>query len=163
MKKMWAPWRMNYIREALSEKDDGKCVLCEIGKHTDKDPENFVVARGKLVYVVLNRFPYNNGHLMVTPYVHTSKMSGLSPEAVVELWEYTQRSQDALKKCANPDGYNIGLNLGRVAGAGIDQHIHLHIVPRWSGDTNYMPVLAGTKVISQALEETWKELKSSWE
>jgi ATP adenylyltransferase len=165
MKKLWAPWRMAYIKEALNtEKGKEKeCVLCEIGKASeDKDSENLVLARGKLVYVLLNRFPYCNGHLMVTPYKHTSELAELSDEALVELLRFTQRSIDTLRRTANPDGFNVGTNFGRVAGAGIEDHLHLHVVPRWSGDTNFMPVLADTKVVSQALAETWRELKANW-
>jgi ATP adenylyltransferase len=163
VKKLWAPWRMTYIREALQEKDKEGCVLCEIGKASgDKDSENLVLARGRLVYVLLNRFPYCNGHLMVTPYTHTCSFGELDDETVVELWRYTQRSIDTLRRAAHPDGFNVGVNFGRVAGAGIEDHLHLHVVPRWSGDTNFMPVLADTKVISQALTETWQELRKHW-
>lgn len=162
MKKLWAPWRMEYIREAVSDKDPESCVLCEIAKAQERDEENLVVARGSHVYVVLNRFPYNNGHLMVVPYIHTPHMAGLSDEVVTELWRFARRSIEALERSAQPDGFNLGVNLGRVAGAGIDRHIHLHVVPRWSGDTNFMPVLADVKVLSQALSATWRELMENW-
>lgn len=163
MKKLWAPWRMTYIREALNEEEACKCVLCEIGKASgEKDEENLVLARSEKVFVVLNRFPYCNGHLMVTPYKHTCSFDELDDDTVVELWRYTQRSIDTLRRAANPDGFNVGTNLGRVAGAGIENHLHLHVVPRWSGDTNFMPVLADVKVISQALAETWAELRKHW-
>ena len=164
MKKLWAPWRMTYIREALNMEEGKECILCEIGKAPQaKDSENLVLARGNHVFVVLNRFPYCNGHLMVTPYVHTCSFDELDDDTVVELWRFTQRSIDTLRRAANPDGFNIGTNFGRVAGAGIEDHLHLHVVPRWSGDTNFMPVLSDVKVISQALQETWRELKDHWE
>jgi len=164
MKKLWAPWRMAYIRETLSGDSNDKCVLCEIGKASaEVDEKNLVLARGKHVYVVLNKFPYCNGHLMVTPYEHAGDLAELSDEAVVELWRFAQRSIDTLKSIANPDGFNLGTNLGRIAGAGIVHHLHLHVVPRWAGDTNFMPVLTGTKVLSQALSETWHELRKHWE
>lgn len=163
MKKLWAPWRMTYIREAVGEENDGKCILCEIGKaSSEKDAKNLVLSRSEHVFVVLNKFPYCNGHLMVTPYGHVCSFSDLEDQALVELWRYTQKSMDVLNRAANPDGFNIGANFGRVAGAGIENHLHIHVVPRWSGDTNYMPVLADIKVVSQALEETWQELKNRW-
>ncbi|TET22297.1 MAG: HIT domain-containing protein [Candidatus Stahlbacteria bacterium] len=164
MKKLWAPWRMTYIREVLSDEGKDRCVLCEIGSAPPGDDEkNLVLARGKHVFVVLNRFPYNNGHLMVTPYKHTKELAELSDDALAELLRFTQRSIDTLRRAANPDGFNVGTNFGRVAGAGIEDHLHLHVVPRWSGDTNFMPVLADVKVISQALAETWRELKENWQ
>ncbi len=163
MKKLWAPWRMTYIKDAAREEKEQGCVLCRIAAERDKDEENLVVARGKHVFVVLNRFPYSNGHLMVSPYKHVREFSGLAPKAVTELVEYTQGAIDTLRRMSNPDGFNVGANLGRVAGAGIDAHLHMHVVPRWSGDTNFMPVLADVKVIAQALEETWLELRKHWE
>ena len=139
-------------------------MLCEIGNASpEEDEENLVLARGKNVFVVLNRYPYCNGHLMVTPYAHLCNITDLSDEVLVNLWRYTQRSIDTLKRAANPDGFNVGANFGRIAGAGIEDHLHIHVVPRWSGDTNYMPVLADVKVISQALEDTWCELREHWE
>ncbi len=163
MKKLWAPWRMTYIKEALQKEAGEECILCSIGKAVDADNEpNLVLARGKYVFLILNKFPYNNGHLMVVPYKHAGGFSELSDEAVLELWRYAERAVDVLKKSFNPDGFNIGFNLGRVAGAGIEDHIHLHIVPRWSGDTNFMPILSDTKVISQALSDTWAELSKCW-
>lgn len=163
MKKLWAPWRMTYIREALSDENPDKCVLCEIGNAPAQDDEaNLVLARGQFVYTVLNKFPYNNGHLMITPYLHTCELAELADETLVEMMRMTQQAMDALKRAANPDGFNIGANFGRVAGAGIDSHLHYHVVPRWSGDTNFMPVLADVKILSQALQETWRELKENW-
>lgn len=164
MKKLWAPWRMTYIRQALGPKVEDKCVLCEIGKASaENDEENLVLARGEYVFVVLNKFPYCNGHLMVTPYAHTCELQELDDQTVLELARFTQRSIQTLRKAANPDGFNVGTNFGRVAGAGIEEHLHVHVVPRWSGDTNFMPVVSETKVVSQALTQTWKELKEHWQ
>lgn len=163
MKKLWAPWRMTYIKDAAKKENESDCILCRIAAERDKDEKNLVVARAKHVFVVLNRFPYANGHLMITPYKHIKEFSGLAPKAVAELVAYTQKAIDALRRMSNPDGFNVGANLGRIAGAGIDAHLHVHVVPRWSGDTNFMPVLADVKIIAQALEETWLELQKHWE
>ncbi|MBD3286994.1 HIT domain-containing protein [candidate division WOR-3 bacterium] len=154
---------MTYIRNTLGNKFKDKCVLCEIGKAShEKDEENLIIARGENVFVVLNRYPYCNGHLMVTPYAHVCDLADLSDGALVDIWRFTQRSIETLRRAANPDGFNVGANFGRVAGAGIEDHMHIHVVPRWSGDTNYMPVLSDVKVISQALTDTWRELREHW-
>ncbi|MFP4164752.1 MAG: HIT family protein [Chitinispirillaceae bacterium] len=156
MDRIWAPWRMTYIKGVDDTKDEG-CVFCN--KPTqDSDKENLLLFRGKKCFVLMNLFPYNNGHLMIIPYQHTSDILNLDKETSSELWELTALSKEILSKTMNPEGFNIGMNLGRGAGAGIDQHIHMHIVPRWNGDTNFMPVVGQTKVISQALEETYETL-----
>lgn len=151
---LWAPWRLEYIVNA--HKND-ECIFCTLPKSSD-DRKNLIVYRNTRVFVIMNRFPYNNGHLMVVPYKHTSEMTELSDEEKLELFNTLQISQQVLKKVMVPQGFNVGANFGTIAGAGIDQHIHFHIVPRWSGDTNYMPILAGTKVISESLDNTWKKL-----
>ena len=156
MDRLWAPWRMTYIKGIGT--DTGECIFCAKPKE-ERDRENLVLTRGKTAYVILNLYPYNNGHMMVVPYVHTSELEGLSGETVGEMWELCRRSVAVLTKAFHPEGFNIGLNVGRAAGAGIDQHLHLHIVPRWNGDTNFMPVVGATKVISQSLEETYDTLQ----
>ncbi|MFO7888910.1 MAG: HIT domain-containing protein [bacterium] len=151
---LWAPWRLEYITN--SHKND-ECIFCTLPK-SPEDRKNLIVFRKTHVFVIMNRYPYNNGHLMVVPYKHTSEMSELSNEEKLELFNTLQYSQQVLKKVMTPQGFNMGANFGNIAGAGIDQHIHFHLVPRWSGDTNYMPIITGTKVISESLEDTWDKL-----
>jgi ATP adenylyltransferase len=146
---------MAYI--AKIDKTEAGCVFC--GKVSEADDrKNLVLHRGKSCFVLMNLFPYNNGHLMVIPYAHVSEIRDIGRETSLELWELLCRSQEVLKRVMHPDGFNIGLNVGRVAGAGIDIHLHAHIVPRWNGDTNFMPVIGETKVISQALGATYDAL-----
>lgn len=148
---VWAPWRMEYI---LSDKDDG-CFLCRtFNMPARHDRENLLLYRGEHCAVVLNRYPYNNGHLMVCPYRHLSDFEEMTAEEMNELNELTVRGIRALKATMNPEGFNVGFNLGGAAGAGLKDHIHQHIVPRWIGDTNFMPVLGDTRVIPQSLEDT---------
>jgi len=157
MEYLWAPWRMEYIKQAQGKEEDG-CILCLKPARGD-DEANLILYRGRHNFVIMNAFPYNSGHLMVAPAAHVAQMSLLTPEARHEHIDLLSRCVDILKEALKPAGYNIGLNLGRVAGAGIDQHIHTHIVPRWDGDTNFMPVLAETKVVNQAIAETYAHLK----
>jgi ATP adenylyltransferase len=147
---------MAYIKNVKTE-DEG-CIFCTKPAQTD-DKENLLLFRGKTCFVLMNLFPYNNGHLMIIPYKHTSDILDIDKETSGEMWELLCLSKKALTTVMNPDGFNAGMNIGRSAGAGIDQHIHLHIVPRWNGDTNFMPVTGETKVISQALSETYDALK----
>lgn len=146
---LWAPWRIEYIR---GEKDGG-CFLCRIFKEK-ADRENLLLYRGKTCAVVMNRYPYNSGHLMVAPYRHIAEPDALSSEEVLELTALTNRAVNALKTAMNPQGFNIGINLGESAGAGLKDHLHQHIVPRWTGDTNFMPVLGGPRVMPEALAAT---------
>lgn len=155
MEKLWAPWRMNYIQNC--DRDDEGCIFCTKPlENTDK--ENLILYRGKNVFVIMNRYPYNNGHLMIVPYEHTPEICALNESQIVELWKTTGIAKDILSKTIQPHGFNVGINIGRTAGAGIDQHLHIHLVPRWNGDTNFMPVLAGTKVISQSLSDSYDTL-----
>ncbi len=154
MKRLWAPWRIEYI---LMEKPK-ECIFCKAIKE-NKDDENLILYRGKHSFIILNRFPYNSGHLMIVPYRHVKDIEDLNEEETTEMFILTQRSVKLLKTALNPDGFNIGINIGRVAGAGIESHIHIHIVPRWNGDTNFMPILSDTKVINQYLIETLEVLK----
>lgn len=155
MDHLWAPWRTQYI-EGIDKKDDG-CVFCIKSSEND-NRKNLILFRGKKCFVLMNLFPYNNGHLMVIPYMHTSDIITLDIQTSNEMWNLLCVSKAALTKAFKPEGFNIGMNIGRPAGAGIDQHVHLHIVPRWNGDTNFIPVLSETKVISQALFETYDVL-----
>lgn len=155
-KRLWAPWRMAYIRGHKKEKG---CIFCNrLRKPKSKDSENFILFRGKRAFVILNRFPYTSGHLMVAPNEHIANLEELDDETLYELFELIRRSVVAIKKSFSPQGFNIGANLGECAGAGIKDHLHFHIVPRWVGDTNFMPVVGGVRVVSQDLKETYNEL-----
>jgi ATP adenylyltransferase len=152
MKRLWAPWRMAYITGIGGPKDKG-CIFCVKPKQR-KDAANHIVHRGKTVFAMMNLFPYNNGHLMIAPYRHLGDPANLTDAELLEMMRLAQACQRAVAASMRPDGFNLGFNLGRAAGAGIAGHIHLHLVPRWNGDTNFMPVLGGTKVISEALDAT---------
>jgi ATP adenylyltransferase len=152
----WTPWRRAYIKGEDRPGDD-RCVLCVKPQEQD-DPANLLLQRGRACYVLLNLYPYNPGHIMVVPYEHTSAFEALGAEVAAELMALTQRAVAILQGAMRPDGFNLGMNLGRVGGAGIDQHLHMHIVPRWNGDANFMPVIGGTKLIPEALDDTYAEL-----
>jgi len=154
--KLWAPWRMKYIDGVDGTHDDG-CIFCD-KPATDEDKDNFIVFRGETCFVIMNIFPYNNGHLMVVPYSHVSSIEELGQEERLELMNVIDIAICAIKKIMRPDGFNVGMNLGRPAGAGIDDHIHMHIVPRWNGDTNFMPIIGSAKVICESLEDTYKKI-----
>ncbi len=151
---LWAPWRMEYI---LGEKESG-CIFCT-RINQDSDKENLILLRGGNNFVIMNKYPYNNGHLMVVPNRHTSEFDSLSDPEKLEMMNLVSKSMNVLKKTVNPDGFNVGMNIGKIAGAGIDDHLHFHIVPRWAADTNFMPVVGQTKIISEDLGETWERLK----
>lgn len=155
MERLWAPWRMQYVTGAA--KTEG-CIFCEKWK-ADADADNLLLCRGETCFTILNLFPYNNGHLMVVPVRHVADIVDLTPAEHAELFRQMQRSVSALRETMRPHGFNVGFNLGQAAGAGIADHLHLHVVPRWTGDTNFMPVLGDTRVISEALEETYQKLK----
>jgi ATP adenylyltransferase len=157
MKHIWAPWRIQYIRE---EKPRG-CILCDKPKE-NKDVQNYILYRGKNNFIMLNSYPYNPGHLMVAPYRHTGNLEDLTAEERSEHFELISRSIRVLKEAFQPGGFNIGANIGKVAGAGIADHFHSHIVPRWQGDTNYVPVLADIRVVPQALADTYKTLQGKF-
>lgn len=154
MKRIWSPWRIDYI---LGEKSDS-CIFCDLPR-MDDDPENLILLRGEHCYAMLNRYPYNNGHLMVVPYEHVDMPTELSPEVLGEMMSEVNTCLEVLQETMQPDGFNIGMNLGASAGAGIKDHVHMHIVPRWTGDTNFMPVLGETRVIVEGLERCYKNLK----
>jgi len=158
MKQLWAPWRLEYI-EAADE--DSGCIFCRAAASTD-DEEALVVHRGEHAFVLLNKFPYVSGHLMVAPYRHLGDFAGLTDEEALEVHRLGERGMAALAEAYAPQGYNVGWNLGRIAGAGIVDHVHLHVVPRWAGDTNFMPVLADVKVLPEHLLETRRRLAASW-
>ncbi|MCK5832182.1 HIT domain-containing protein [bacterium] len=159
MEKIWAPWRMEYIE---SSGDKTGCFLCDAFASLE-DRANLVLARRKHAFLLMNRYPYTNGHLMAVPIKHTGDLDDLSPAELTGTMELVNESVRALREVICAQGFNIGINLGAVAGAGMIDHVHIHIVPRWLGDTNFMPVLGETKVISEHLLETYDKLKSSFE
>lgn len=161
MEVKFTPWRMAYINTGDQAKIEG-CVLCALGSMPPA-AENLVLYRGNNCYVVLNKFPYNTGHLMVVPYAHTADLVGLDQTVANELFELTRTATGILGEEYAPHGFNIGMNLGRTAGAGIDEHLHMHVVPRWNGDTNFMPIVGGTKLVPEALEQTWARLRPVFE
>jgi ATP adenylyltransferase len=147
---LWAPWRMEYLKGPRTE----GCPLCDALEH-----DRLILHRGERAFVIMNLYPYSNGHVMVAPAEHLAHLSDLDAEVSAEVMELTQRSMAALDKVVGPEGFNIGYNIGHAAGAGITDHVHQHVVPRWVGDTNFMPVLAGRKTIGEAVEETLRKLK----
>jgi ATP adenylyltransferase len=157
MEIKFTPWRMAYIKSADAPAND-ECVLCAKGREP-ADVASLVLYRGATCYVLMNLYPYNPGHLMVTPYAHTADLPGLDAATAAELLNLARRSVGLLGQELQPDGFNIGMNLGRTAGAGIDEHLHMHIVPRWNGDANFMPIVGGTKLIPEALDQTYAKLR----
>ena len=161
MDRLWAPWRMEYILSTVKKPDAAGCVFCKMLAESS-DEQNLILWRGQTAFVVMNKFPYNSGHLMVVPNRHTGEFASLTADEHLELAGLISRSKDALAKAVHPHGFNIGMNIGRASGAGIVDHLHYHIVPRWSGDSNFMSTTADTKVMSESLPDTWKRLKSAF-
>jgi ATP adenylyltransferase len=157
MEIKFTPWRMAYITGAGAPADT-ECILCVRGREVPS-AANLVLHRGASCYVLMNLYPYNPGHLMVVPYAHTSDLAGLDAAVAEDLFGLTRRSVGVLSSALAPHGFNIGMNLGRTAGAGIDEHLHMHIVPRWNGDANFMPIVGGTRLIPEALEQTYAKLR----
>ncbi len=160
MKQLWAPWRMTYIR-GESERPATGCVFC-LPPERDDDCRRLVLLRGEGAFIIMNKYPYTNGHLMVAPVRHTCDPGALSPAEVLEMNRLLVLARDVLQETVAPQGFNIGMNLGQIAGAGVADHLHMHIVPRWSGDTNFMPVFADVRVIPQHLEETCELLRQAF-
>ena len=157
MDYLWSPWRFPYL---AGQKPDG-CIFCLMAAE-DSDQENLIVFRGEHNFVVLNRFPYTSGHLMVVPYRHTADLSGITDETAAELMELTRASERHIRWVYHPDGMNIGMNIGESAGAGIAGHIHMHVLPRWPGDANFMTTVAQTRVLPEDLKVTWHRLKEAF-
>ncbi len=160
MKQLWAPWRMTYIRGETEAPATG-CIFC-LSSRQDEDRQKLVLLRGEGAFVIMNKFPYTNGHLMVAPVRHSCDPGELSPAEVLEMNRLLVLSRDVLRETCAPHGFNIGMNLGQIAGAGVADHMHMHIVPRWSGDTNFMPVFADVRIIPQHLEETYEQLRQAF-
>lgn len=154
MERLWTPWRMQYVSGAESKPG---CFLCEKPRE-DRDAENLILYRDPLVYAVLNLYPYNTAHTMIVPYAHTNDFGGLDPDTAAALTALTQRVVRVIAAEYHPDGFNVGMNLGRSAGAGVPDHLHIHVVPRWGGDTNFMTVTSNTKVLPETLERTYARL-----
>lgn len=158
MNYLWSPWRMSYIENHLKVDN---CVFCIAASRPD-DEENLVIFRGRRVFIILNRYPYTSGHLMAVPFEHCSDLGGLDPETRAEMMELVHRATLVLQAVYHPQGFNLGMNIGEAAGAGIAEHIHFHVVPRWGGDTNFMSSLADTRVLPEALEETFRRVREAW-
>jgi len=157
MDQLWAPWRLSYVAAAKPPTQADPCFICRGLAETD-DKANLIALRQPHCVVVLNRFPYNNGHLLVAPLAHKAHLKELASEETLEIHQTLTRLVSVMDELMHPDGYNIGLNLGKAAGAGLPGHLHWHLVPRWHGDTNFMPVLGDTRVIVQSLENLWESL-----
>lgn len=156
--RIWAPWRLPYVKDASK---DHECIFCAKPAEGN-DEEAYIVHRGKRCFVILNTFPYTNGHLMIAPYEHVARIQDLDPDTLAETMELARRAMTLLDEAYNPEGYNVGFNQGRIAGAGFEAHIHLHVVPRWAGDTSYMPVIGDTRVIPQSLEQSYEVLRGGF-
>jgi ATP adenylyltransferase len=161
VERLWTPWRLAFVQSAggAGGEAEPSCFLCALPA-TDpaRDREHLLLHRGERAFALLNLYPYNSGHVMVAPYEHTGDFAGLDPATASALTALTQRTVAALQRAYRPDAFNVGLNLGRAAGAGVPDHLHVHIVPRWSGDTNFMPVVGNTKVLPETLEQTYDRL-----
>jgi ATP adenylyltransferase len=159
MDYLWTPWRYQYVTSAG---DPGGCVFCAAAASAD-DRANLIVYRGPLAFVILNRFPYTSGHVMIVPYQHVSTLQELSDDALVEMTRLARTVEGHLREIYHPDGMNLGINLGKSAGAGIAGHLHLHALPRWTGDTNFMTVVGETRVLPEDLDITWQRLRAAFE
>ena len=169
LEHLWAGWRRDYIVEATSRErsgdqvhDDAGCVFCRLAESGPPSEDNLVVWRGELTFVVMNAYPYASGHVLVLPLRHVGPLAGLTPAESAELWSATNDAVATIEAAYEPDGLNMGANLGRAAGAGLPRHLHLHVVPRWSGDTNFMTSVADTRVMPETLQLSWKRLTDAW-
>lgn len=161
MDRLWSPWRYEYIASSdAANPDSSGCVFCKLRDDPDKDEGNFVIHRASHNFIVLNIYPYISGHLLIVPYQHIGELDAAAKETTDELMDLTKRSQTALRDAYQPTGFNIGMNLGRSAGAGIVDHIHIHILPRWTGDTNFMSTVGDTRVIPEDLSTTYEKLRT---
>ncbi len=163
MDKLWSPWRSKYIESfkpgALK---DGECLFCKVQK-TNTDKDNYIVYRSEHSFIIMNLYPYNSGHIMIVPYQHTSELYSLNKDETLDCMNMVNLGCKILNDSVFPHGFNIGVNIGRISGAGIDEHVHFHIVPRWSGDTNFMPVINDVKLVSEAMDDTYKKLLKALE
>lgn len=161
MQYLWSPWRMAYLRSEIPSGNRAGCIFCDKPiEHNDS--ENLIVRRGRLAYVILNRYPYNNGHMMAVPYQHVSTLEDLEALALSEMMLLAKQALAALRGMYHPQGFNLGVNIGTAAGAGIADHVHMHVVPRWAGDSNFMTTVASTRVIPEDLAETYRLAVQHW-
>lgn len=157
MKQLWAPWRMTYIKDAGSSDD---CIFdSKPAQDPAHDKEQLILYRGQRCFIMMNLYPYNSGHLLIAPYEHLASLELLPAKTIAEMMKLAQRCETAIRAAMNPDGFNLGINEGKVAGAGFAGHVHLHIVPRWDGDTNFMPVVGAVKVMPEFLEQTYDKIQ----
>ncbi|RJP30524.1 MAG: HIT domain-containing protein [Actinobacteria bacterium] len=161
MERLWRPWRINYVRNIESLRDE-QCIFCSRPAQDD-DAQSLILYRGDTTYIIMNLYPYNTGHVMVTPYRHVGELEMLEEGELKELMDLTSLAIRAIKKDMSPQGFNLGINLGKAAGAGFDEHVHMHIVPRWQGDTNFMPVVGDSKVMPETIADTYERLRKSLE
>ena len=158
MDHLWSPWRMKYIQ---NQEPPNGCVFCLVAAQ-ELDAENLVIKRAKHAFVILNRYPYTSGHLMVVPYLHVSTIEDLDPETRQEIIELVNQSMIVLRSIYQPQAFNLGANIGAAAGAGIAEHVHMHVVPRWSGDTNFMTAIGQTRILPEELSETYRRIHEQW-
>ncbi|HEY8227306.1 MAG TPA: HIT domain-containing protein [Pyrinomonadaceae bacterium] len=161
MDRLWSPWRAKYIASGV-DSQSSTCVFCEIGNDKENDEKNFVLFRGQFNFLVLNLFPYISGHILVVPYLHLAEFDSAPKQVTDEMMDLLKRSQTALRAAYKPAGFNVGMNFGAVAGAGIVDHIHAHILPRWGGDTNFMTTISETRVLPESLETTYAKLRDQF-
>jgi ATP adenylyltransferase len=160
MENLWSPWRMKYI--SGDGTPAGECVFCQAPQLED-GPQSLILHRGQQVFAILNRYPYTSGHLMIVPFAHVASIEDLDAETRAEMMEMVSRSLGILRTVYHPEGFNVGINMGSAAGAGIAEHAHIHIVPRWNGDTNFMSTIGETRVLPEELEETYTRIKKAWQ
>jgi len=158
MTHLWTPWRSTYMTQ---KKDKSRCIFCDAAADSS-DEKNLVVHRGASCFVLLNRYPYTSGHIMIAPYEHAARLNRIAEATTDEIIRLTRRAENILEEIYRPDGLNFGMNLGQAAGAGIEQHIHMHVLPRWNGDANFMTSVGNTRVIPEALEDTYAKLKNGF-
>lgn len=159
MDHLWTPWRSTYIS---GKTESTGCIFCSAGQDPARDAETLVVYRATYTFVILNRFPYTTGHLMIAPYEHVSRLNAAAEEATTEMMAMSRRSEEILERIYRPDGLNMGLNLGEAAGAGIAQHLHFHVLPRWTGDANFMTTVAHTRVMPESLDQTYAKVREAF-
>ena len=160
--RIWAPWRLAYVKDASKDSEEG-CIFCTLpAQGAEHDEQNLIVHRGDKAFVILNKFPYTNGHLMVAPFEHIATLPELDAETIAEVMALAQQAMKGLESAYSPQGYYAGFNQGKVAGAGVEHHIHMHVVPRWGGDTNFMPVLGDTRVMNQTLEDSFETVRKGF-